>query len=488
MMIRLAVRSLMTRPLRTAVLAGGFGIGVGAMAGLLGVGAVILEQARSPELAGGGDVLVGVAGDRGSHALRALAGPLRASEGIAVASPRAGGLFHVVRQQGGPLRVVARGGIPSLEQALGDPETGDQALWADGPQDDPWLNPDLEWILRESDRFHEHPAESRWQGSWAEWLYFNGTAGDTRFYLTFLVGEGEPGDRRPAGVRLQLETDEWKGSWWAEDMLDGTELLRSAPDLDIAGCSVRLDATGYRITLDFPGSNHRENDPRPLRGSLLIQGGIEGLIPPLQLYGAHGWVSGYVVPVSDGRLEGTLNVDGVIVPLQAGRGYHDHNWGYWAGVTWRWGQVAGAEGSFLYGRVIPPEDAADPDQMPPVLVFRGVDGERRFLRDVKIEEQGGAEGEAPQRILVRGSGPDAEIRMEFQVSGADRTRTSFLGDGRAPAMDLLQMRGVWTVRAKLGGEEFTMQETGSAETFRGSSTVGKGMMGGSEAPENGRSK
>ena len=48
MIIRLAVRSLATRPLRSAVLATGFGLGIGVMASLLGVGEVILEQARSP--------------------------------------------------------------------------------------------------------------------------------------------------------------------------------------------------------------------------------------------------------------------------------------------------------------------------------------------------------------------------------------------------------------------------------------------------------
>ena len=52
MMLRVAWRSLMTRPVRTAVLAAGFGFGVAVMAELLGVGHVILEQARSPELNG----------------------------------------------------------------------------------------------------------------------------------------------------------------------------------------------------------------------------------------------------------------------------------------------------------------------------------------------------------------------------------------------------------------------------------------------------
>ncbi len=58
MIVRLALRSLAVRPVRTAVLACGFGLGIAVMAALLGVGDVILEQARSPALQGGGDMVV----------------------------------------------------------------------------------------------------------------------------------------------------------------------------------------------------------------------------------------------------------------------------------------------------------------------------------------------------------------------------------------------------------------------------------------------
>ena len=50
MIVRLAIRSLAVRPIRTIVLACGFGLGIAVMAALLGVGDVILEQARAPEL------------------------------------------------------------------------------------------------------------------------------------------------------------------------------------------------------------------------------------------------------------------------------------------------------------------------------------------------------------------------------------------------------------------------------------------------------
>src|SRR3954469_7389083 len=55
---RLALRSLTAHPVRSAVLGAGFGVGVAVMAILLGVAAIVLEQAQSPALVGGGDVLI----------------------------------------------------------------------------------------------------------------------------------------------------------------------------------------------------------------------------------------------------------------------------------------------------------------------------------------------------------------------------------------------------------------------------------------------
>src|SRR6185436_16404098 len=60
---RLAVRSLTAHPVRSAVLAAGFGVGVAVMAILLGIAQVVLEQSRAPALVGGGDVLISLSED-----------------------------------------------------------------------------------------------------------------------------------------------------------------------------------------------------------------------------------------------------------------------------------------------------------------------------------------------------------------------------------------------------------------------------------------
>ena len=70
--------------------------------------------------------------------------------------------------------VRAEGGIPSLERALGNPETAGVAAWLDTPADAAWTSPDPGDVLRAMDRFHAVPDVPARADSWAEWLYFKG--------------------------------------------------------------------------------------------------------------------------------------------------------------------------------------------------------------------------------------------------------------------------------------------------------------------------
>jgi len=54
----LARRNLTLRPWRSALLLGGFGLGVGVMIVLLAIGEAMLTQARDERLVGGGDITV----------------------------------------------------------------------------------------------------------------------------------------------------------------------------------------------------------------------------------------------------------------------------------------------------------------------------------------------------------------------------------------------------------------------------------------------
>jgi hypothetical protein len=460
--LTLAIRSLFAHPVRSAVLAAGFGLGVAVMAILLGVGRVVLEQARAPELTGGGDVLVSGHGGTVTAARVLLAGALDTpplGEQTRAASPWSRTTLYIV-DGSGVLPVRARGGIPSLERALGDPEIGAEP-WVDTPADNRWTSPSADDLLRSIDRFHPIPDVPARASSWAEWLYFNGRAADARFYLTFLVGPRQDGDgtaRRVAGVRLQLDRGGAIESFTASALLTDEEVAR-APELTIGDNRVRLAGSQYVISLDL-------RDPRGRRaaGTVAIEGAPDRLMAPIEIFGASGWRTGYVVPVMSGALRGSLEIDGTRVSLDGGIGYHDHNWGFWEGVSWQWGQVHAADMSFVYGRVFPPADAADAERMPGFLAALGPQGPLGYATNVTIEETNDAAGR-PQRVIVRGRNAALDLTLTFSVN--DVVQNPMQGGALSSGLDFLQMRGTYDVRGSVGDREISFTAPGAAETFRG---------------------
>ena len=132
MIFTLALRSLCARPVRSLVLAGGFGLGVAVMAALLGIGAVILEQARAPDLVGGGDVVISGASGRVPNVRFILSsvlanGPL--APRVAAASPARQARLYLIDERG-MAAVDARGVIPSLERRLGAREIASTDGWS----------------------------------------------------------------------------------------------------------------------------------------------------------------------------------------------------------------------------------------------------------------------------------------------------------------------------------------------------------------------
>ena len=458
MTFRLALRALTSRPIRSAVLACGFGFGIAVMAALLGVGEVILDQAEAPALRGGGDLLVtGINGklDSARFVSSSVLGTAPLADRTAASSPTLGGRLYLVTEKG-TVPVSARGGIPSLERAIGDPETASVAAWADAPGDARWSSPDPGDVLRALDRFHPVPDSPR-ATSWAEWLYFNGRAGETKFYLTFLFGPKNDRGNRLAGVRLQLDRGGKLTNYTDTSEVSEDQLLASAPDVTIGRCSVRLEGRRYRIALSFPG----------LTGDLAIDAEPGRSMAPVVLHGADNWVSGYVVPVLSGKLAGTLRTGGDTLSLDNGTGYHDHNWGFWEGVSWQWGQVAGDGISIVYGRVRPPADVADPARIPGFLGVLGPNGPESFSTRVTIDETDDPSADRPEHIVVEARGEALELRMEIDVESAVRTPwTPGASGGPLDALSLVQMRATYRVDGRIGGRTVSFTAAGSAETFR----------------------
>ena len=455
---RLALRTLTAHPVRSAVLAAGFGVGVAVMAILLGVAGIVLEQAQAPALAGGGDVLIRLSLPVPARMM--LSGTLQ-TEALrprirAAAASHSTDLYLL--HNGTATRVAARGGIPSLERALNDPETAPIAVWQDSAEDRAWTNAPPDVVLRLLDRFHGIPEGTVWDTSWAEWLYFNGRSNEASFYLTFIVGPRNATGTRSASVRLQIERGGQMESYGGRADLTDAEWNR-APDLAIGGSSVTLDGMRYRIHLDVQDASGKK-----ATGDLSLQATAGRLVPPIEISGARGWRTGYVVPVMSGALEGAIEIGGSRVSLDGGRGYHDHNWGFWQDVSWQWGQAQQGDLSVIYGRVFPPRDAADPDTIPGFVGVLGPDGPLGYSTDVHITESNDERGQ-PKTIAIRARGSALDLDLRFDVASAV---TTHMAQGPlANGIDFLQMRGQYTVSGRAGSREIKFTASGAAETFRG---------------------
>jgi len=455
---RLAVRSLTAHPVRSAVLAAGFGVGVAVMAILLGVAGIVLEQAQAPALVGGGDVHIRLTPS--VPAKLVLAGTLQTD--ALRPRMRTAGASHTtdlfLLHDGRATRVAARGGIPSVERALGDPETAGTDGWRDTADDTAWAQASPDVLLRQIDRFHGVPDVPRWADSWAEWLYFNGRSNEGRFYLTFLAGPRTETGNRSAGVRLQIERDGQMDTFSASAEVSSADLA-GAPDLTIGRSTVRLDGLVYRIHLDLSA-----DDGRRVVGDLTLEASPGRFVPPIEITGVRGWRTGYVVPVMSGRLDGALVVAGDRVAFDGGSGYHDHNWGFWEDVSWQWGQAQQDDLSLIYGRVFPPAEAADSEQFPGFVGALGPDGPLGYSTDVRIDETNDDQGR-PRTIEVRARGSALSIDLRFDVDSIETTRMTQGALGND--LDFLQMRGRYTVSGRVGDREIAFDAPGSAETFRG---------------------
>ena len=140
-------------------------------------------------------------------------------------------------------------------------------------------------------------------------------------------------------------------------------------------------------------------------------------------------------------------------------GYHDHNWGFWEGVRWQWGQVAHDDVSIVYGRVFPPADVADDARIPGFLAVLGADGLLGFSTNVAIDDT--TEG----RVDVRATrGLDLHLTLSV-----DETVRATMGMARlagSPPLNFLQLGGVFQVKGTVAGRDIDFTARGSAETFR----------------------
>jgi hypothetical protein len=414
----------------------------------------MLEQAHAPALKGGGDLVVG--GPFGAiqsarFVLSSVLGARDLAPRIAAASPSKEARLFLIGSDG-PIALSAHAGIPSLEKAIGDPEVASIEAWADTPADVRWANPPAGAVLRAMDRFHPIPDVPELASSWAEWLYFNARSRDgrLRLYLTFLVGaRGSAPGRRMAGVRLQLDRDGQVSNYSARGEVDEALLLSDAPDLDIAGNRVRLENDRYHMTLALGD----------LSGELVLDPARGQSMPPVTIRGAKGWVSGYTVPALAGSMRGTLTIGRETLSLSDASGYHDHNWGFWKGVRWQWGQVAHDDVSIVFGRLFPPADVADLTRIPGFLAVLGRDGPLGFSTDATIDDSRAG------HVEVTAGGRTLDLRLSFTVESSVRSAMTMTQLPDSQPMNFVQLGGVYHVTGRIGERAVDFSERGAAETF-----------------------
>jgi hypothetical protein len=479
----LAWRSLSDRPWRSAVLLLGYGVGVAVMIALLSVGDALLTEARDPDLASGGDVVLlpegadpavlkvgGVTGlyltiPQASFLVdNVLAGP-RFGRDVIAAAPEVRDRLAYIRVRGSVLPALASAGIPSLDLAANAAPAVPGAR--DGASDRAWVHPTPDALINRIDRFHRAPPAA--QRTWAEWDYFNMIDPRTGAYgyLTFLAGADGNGAillrlRRP-GVAVD----------------DVTIPVRLGPD-DLSQVSANQRFGPGRIAVE-PGGYHVLIDDARVQADLHLTPEPGFFLPPGETRDG-AFISGYVVPALRGWITGTMHTGRTSLRLAHAPAYHDHNWGTWRDVSWEWGEASSPAGGVLYGALhVAGDTAMESAGRPPVMFLWGSAGAHRsgligMFPIASIEYRGWRPGpmlanhrvSAPARIvLIAGAGKDT-LRMVVTVRDALAGRPLASGrSGRRAAAPtvFLQLRGTASVRGTIDGSAIVWSGPGAFETF-----------------------
>lgn len=484
-MIRLLLRSLFERPRRTALFLLGYALGVAVVTSLLSVGEAVLNEARDKDLLGGGDVILlplGIDVESlkvgGATALfykipglrfltRAILKSPRVEPLLLASSPRFAGEQLYLRAHGRVTPVVALGTVPSRERQV-LPGYSWPDSFGDLPAERRLLDPTPEEQLCQTDHFHVPPPEAA-RLKWAEWHYFEVFDPATRrfAYLSFQVFGDWRSGRSFGGILVQLGRPGRPVDRFVR-LIEGREVRPSLerPDLVLGPASVTLEGAEYHVRFSWAGG---------VSGDIRFTPDLRQSFAAGEIRGDSGFVSGYAVPFLRGRAAGRIRGLGGDWKFEQAVGYHDHNWGGWKDVTWNWGKVSGDSMSLLYGQV----SAAGRRQPGFAALFspRGLLG--IFRPDSVQVDFGGSRfartpfgaSPVPRRLAFRATAGERDsLDVSIGVVSAEATPLPGDRDFRPAARRqirraFLQMRGDYTVRARLDGALRNMRAPGPAETY-----------------------
>ena len=493
----LARRNLTLRPWRSALLLGGFGLGVGVMIVLLAIGEAMLTQARDERLVGGGDVTVlpegidvevmktgGVGGlffsinNARFLFLQLLSSPRDSSRTRAVAPQIADKVLYLRTADGREQAVRAMGELPSRSAAVGALPPIAQGEWRDDAFDTRWRAPTAAELRADLDHFHLPPRDIENRDSWAEWHYFNVLSHDRKRWVlvSFIVGGDVPAGQWGGQVLLALHeegkpTRRFGAAFPAESIAFSTWNA----DLRIGNGTVTIEPDGrYRVH----ARARAENGGADATVDLTVAPAANAYFPGASL-GSGNLVSGYAVAGLRADAVGSICIRDVCERYEGAQAYHDHNWGAWRGVTWEWGAARAGSFTFLYGRVQSENSARGESP----LFFYLVDslGFRTLFRPSRIDyaddrtlRVGNRSLRVPARATfadVRG-GDTLRVELEIEDAVATDTRTPHAERGETMAPRSLarpyfvQMKGIARISGRVGGQPITGEGTGFFETYR----------------------
>jgi hypothetical protein len=493
----LARRNLTLRPWRSALLLGGFGLGVGVMIVLLAIGDAMLTQSRDERLVGGGDVTVlpegidvevmktgGVGGlffsinNARFLDLQVLSNPRRAGLVKAVAPQIVDKLLYLRTPDGQERPVRATGELPSRSALVGGLPALSSGTWTDDSLDRRWRAPTIPELRADIDHFHLPTRDAADRDSWAEWHYFNLLSSDKQrwAFLSFIVGGAVPDGRWGGQVLLTLhEAGKPARRFTATFPKDSVAFSTWNANLRVGSGTVTVDADGNYVVHARARGEHGEGEAVV---DLTVTPAPGAYFPGASL-GGSGFVSGYAVAGLRADAVGTICVAEVCEHYDRAQAYHDHNWGVWRGVSWEWGASRAGSYTFLYGRVQPPDSASGESP----LFFYLVDslGFRTLFRPKRIDytddreiRVDGRPVRVPSRARFADVRGDDTLRVELTIEDAVGTNTSVPQPERGETMAaralarpyFIQMKGTARLSGRVGGAPIGGQGSGFFETYR----------------------
>lgn len=500
--VRLAFAQLSHRPWRSALLFGGFGLGVGVMIVLLSIGEAMMAQARDERLVGGGAITVlpegldvemlktggvggmwfSIANARFVH--RQLLTSPRLGQDVVTAAPQISEKLAYLRIGGdADARVIpvrALGEIPSASQAAGAVPPLASGVWEDNAADVAWLRPTPSERLHQMDRLHVVPASvpADARSSWAEWHYANVVSDDgrQRLFVTLMLVGDVPHGEWGAQVLISQQVDGRAVRRWSRRVPAArVQFDTTRADLVVGDAAFRVRDDGR---YDIRAKAESENGGPPIEVAFTLEPEPRQYFPGADL-GGQGLVSGYAVPVLRGRASGQACVGTDCFRFANAQGYHDHNWGVWRSVNWEWGASRAGDFTFLYGRV----QQTDREAASAPVFFYLVDslGFRALFRPQQVEwtddrtlAVDGTVLRVPSRGVMTDVRGNDTLQVELLVDdvAATDTRRGLIERGEtATARSIakpwfLQLAGRARLRGRVGGQVLSGEGRGFFETYR----------------------